>query len=213
MLSLALAHLAVLTAVFASPVSLDRRGLSLERVPAIAPGNACDGFGAGAFDTAYNFTLSAFNSTLDLKGEQLVLGQAGAIDGASFAVLSTFKSYHYDDFPSLSLLQGGLKPDGDRPGSAGEVADGTEPGFIIEDNPPAPAPIYCGLASTSAHGGGTGNPQLAVNHDADSFSLCRTGTEATAQVNVVYKPTPDNFDKYIYDSCYPVKLEMVGLTD
>lgn len=56
-----------------------------------APGPQCSGLGAGAFDIAYNFTLAAYNVTLpnaNSTGAPLVIGQAGAVDGESFKVLS-----------------------------------------------------------------------------------------------------------------------------
>ena len=53
---------------------------------------SCAGLGGGAFDTASNFTLSAYYTDESLNtnttGVPLVLGQAGAISGASFKVLS-----------------------------------------------------------------------------------------------------------------------------
>ena len=68
-------------------------------------------------------------------------------------------------------------------------------------------------ASTSAEGGGTGNPVLAVNNDADSFSLCRVTNDPNSQVNVVYNASTNNLGEYVFDTCYPVWLEMVGLLD
>ena len=51
--------------------------------------------------------------------------------------------------------------------------------------------------------GDSGLPLLAVNNDADSFSLCQTSFE-----NVVYyKAAPDR--GYNFDSCYPVQLQIV----
>ena len=51
--------------------------------------------------------------------------------------------------------------------------------------------------------GDAGLPLLAVNNDADSFSLCQTTFE-----NVVYyKAAPDR--GYDFDSCYPVKLQIL----
>ena len=52
---------------------------------------SCNLLGGGAFDTAQNFTLAAWNTTLpnaNNTGVPLVLGQAGAISGAEFKVLS-----------------------------------------------------------------------------------------------------------------------------
>ena len=55
------------------------------------PGPQCAGLGPSAFDVAYNFTLAAYNvsgANANDTGVPLVLGQAGAIDGAEFKVLS-----------------------------------------------------------------------------------------------------------------------------
>lgn len=95
---------------------------------------------------------------------------------------------------------------------------------------PPPAQIYCGLVSnclsvsiirsrhkgahkmiqagTSAQGG-TGLPKLAVYSDTDSWSLCPTGAGPSAQVNVVYRATPNNGGVYIYDQCYAVDLQII----
>lgn len=56
-----------------------------------APGPQCSGLGIAVFDIAYNFTLAAYNVTgpnTNDTGVPLVLGQAGAVDGASFKILS-----------------------------------------------------------------------------------------------------------------------------
>lgn len=49
-----------------------------------------------------------------------------------------------------------------------------------------------------------------MNGDTDSFFLCKAGSYPGAQTNVVYKPDANN-DVYVYSSCYPVKLQMIGL--
>ena len=52
---------------------------------------SCANLGGGAFDTADNFTFAAYYTdgpNANTTGVPLVLGQAGAIDGASFKVLS-----------------------------------------------------------------------------------------------------------------------------
>lgn len=65
-------------------------------------------------------------------------------------------------------------------------------------------------ADTDPAGGGTGFPELALNGDTDSFSLCSQGDYYLAQTNVVYKASPDSYE-YDYSSCYPVKLQLIGL--
>ena len=55
----------------------------------------CDNLGGGAFDNVSNFTVAAYNTTgtnTNTTGAPLVLGQAGAIDGASFKVFSVSRT-------------------------------------------------------------------------------------------------------------------------
>ncbi|KAI0933298.1 hypothetical protein AcW1_003086 [Taiwanofungus camphoratus] len=172
----------------------------------------CAGLGAGQFDTAHNFTLAALNTTLpntNATGAPLVVGQAGAVDGAEYKVLSTYASYPYNDFPTMSLLNGSLIPVSDLGAqiSDSQVSAGNAPSFIVTDsNLPAPAQIYCAVADTDPTQG-TPYPTLAVNGDTDSFALCMDGS----QNNVVWKPTADNYGAYDYNSCYAVRVQLLGL--
>ncbi|PSR77075.1 hypothetical protein PHLCEN_2v8064 [Hermanssonia centrifuga] len=183
------------------------------------PGPWCNGLGPGAFDIAYNFTLDAYNSTLpnsNSTGAPVVIGQAGAVDGASFKIFSTWASYPYNDYPNFSLLSGAFHPNYEGGLDVGisdsNVTAGNPPSFIVTSlDLPAPAQIYCGVADTDPYGGGTGYPLLAVNGDTDSFALCSAGDYYLAQTNVIYKPTADNSGQYLFDSCYSVKLQMIGL--
>jgi len=180
------------------------------------PGPWCNGLGGGAFDVASGFTLAAYNTTTpnaNTTGAPLVFGQAGAVDGAEFEVLSTYASFPYDDFPTLSLSEGKLLPQGAESFSAdSSVTAGQALSWVITSlDTPAPAQIYCAVASTSAHGGGTGFPQLAVNGDTNSFSLCVTGDYPLAQWNVIYKANDAQFSGYDFSSCYPVVLQLIGL--
>ncbi|EKM51294.1 uncharacterized protein PHACADRAFT_263332 [Phanerochaete carnosa HHB-10118-sp] len=188
-------------AVSAAPAALSARQSTV--------GPQCAGLGPGVFDVAYNFTLTAWNATISTNdtGVPLVLGQAGAVDGAEFKVFSTWASYPFNDFPLLTLLHGGLFGNGTygNVAQASQVEAGDPPSFIIPPQNPTPQ-IYCGVADTDpAHGG---YPQLAVDGDTDSFSLCPT---SGSQVNIIYKSTPNNYGQYIYDECYDVKLLMLGL--
>ncbi|OBZ72803.1 hypothetical protein A0H81_06940 [Grifola frondosa] len=178
------------------------------------PGAWCNNLGGGAFDIAYNFTLAAYNSTgtnTNSTGVPLVLGQAGATTGEEIKALSTYASFPYNDFPNLSLLEGALIPNGQATASDANVTAGEPPNFVVTNlNPPAPAQIYCAIADTDPAGGGTGYPILAVHGDPDSFSLCATGTSPRAQNNVVYKASANALG-YDFSSCYPVRLQLVGL--
>jgi len=178
------------------------------------PGPSCNGLGVGAFDVAANFSLAALNVTLpnvNTTGAPLVLGQAGAIDGATFSVLSTLASFPYNQGVTFSLNEGALAPNlqGITPVD-GTVNPGDAPGFVMTSlNAPSPAHIYCAVANTDPNGGGTGHPILAVNGDTGSFSLCRTGNWTAAQTNLVWKAKQGG--AYEFDTCYAVKIQLVGL--
>ena len=73
--------LAVAGTSLASPTPKARQSL----------GSWCDGLGGGAFDVANNFTLAALYRDLpnaNDTGVPIVVGQAGAVDGEEFKVLS-----------------------------------------------------------------------------------------------------------------------------
>lgn len=88
MLAIALTHLTLAFAVSASPAQLVGRGLNTTKVPRHPPAPSCNGLGANVFSTAYEFTLTAFNTTNDLVGAPLVFGQNGASAGMEFKVWS-----------------------------------------------------------------------------------------------------------------------------
>lgn len=67
---------------------------------------------------------------------------------------------------------------------------------------PAISQISTSVAQGSA-------PQLAVNGDLYNFYLCPDFNPNFAQTRVIYKPTPDNLDEYVYDECYPVMLLII----
>ncbi|KAK7680810.1 hypothetical protein QCA50_016120 [Cerrena zonata] len=179
-----------------------------------APGPWCSNLGAGAFDIVTNFTLAAFNvdqPNANNTGIPLVLGQAGAIDGAEFKILSTFASFPFNDYPSLSMQAGAIfahSPSGNTAVNSDVTGAGEKPGFIQTTPEPQPPQIYCAVASTDPHGGGTGFPVLAVLGDTDSFSLCPAGNFTGAQTSVVYKPEV-NATSYIFDQCVPVHLQII----
>lgn len=68
--------------------------------------------------------------------------------------------------------------------------------------------IICLKAQTDPDKGG--EPRLGVHGDADSFSLCRTSDSPSAMDVVVYNATRDG-GEYVYDTCRPVSLRMMGL--
>lgn len=175
----------------------------------------CNGLGAGAFDSASNFTLAAFNVSTPVtstSGAQLVLGQDGAEDENSFGVLSTYVSYPYNQFPSFSLSSGMLLPNYEEAGmytSDLSVSAGAEPTFeysTVQSNIDSSAQIYCAVADTDPDQGSP-YPALAVNGDVDNFSLCLT---SYGQNNIVYKAVADNNGVYDYSTCYRVDVRLMG---
>ncbi|KAJ3539002.1 hypothetical protein NM688_g6430 [Phlebia brevispora] len=208
MIAAALALLPLTLGVFASPLpDISARQIFLKPW--------CSGLGVGAFDVAYNFTLAAYNSTLpnsNTTGVPLVVGWNGATEEAELKVLSTYASYPYNDFPTFSMVNGTLHPNSPNNLSIVDnvVSDGDEPSFLQTNEPATAAQIYCGVADTDPAGGGTGFPELAVNSDTDSFFLCSTGDYRFAQNNIVYKPNLNSYS-YNYSSCYPVKIQIIGL--
>ncbi|KAI0684488.1 hypothetical protein BC835DRAFT_1389926 [Cytidiella melzeri] len=175
----------------------------------------CEPWGSTGFDVASNFTLVAFDATHVVTsssvGVPLVLGQAGATTGAEFHVLSTYASYPYGDpNQAWTLDEGVLLPTNQSVKIAGEpVSAGGQPTWVSSTEAGDSAQIWCGVAQSSAHGGGTGNPTLSVNGEIDQFSLCSTGETELAQVNIVYRASPDSYG-YIYDTCSKVTVQMVG---
>ncbi|KAH9916542.1 uncharacterized protein B0H18DRAFT_1124179 [Fomitopsis serialis] len=174
----------------------------------------CEGLGI-TYDTASNFTLAALNTTLanaNSTGAPLVAGQNGATDGAEFEVLSTWATYPYLDFPTMSLDSGVLIPNSangvpsyDMAASAGQPLQ-----FFTTSQSPSGrvAQIYCAIVDTDPDF--EGPPTLAVNGDADGFALCMNGDGPYAQNNVVWRPTADNNGAYLYETCYNVTLQIVG---
>ncbi|KAI9058911.1 hypothetical protein FKP32DRAFT_1596783 [Trametes sanguinea] len=168
---------------------------------------ACDGLGAGAFDTASSFTIGAINTTLpnaNITGAPIVVNSAGATKDASFWHLGTWAQYPSPlQYTSISLVNGTLIIDGDgaTPAQATTVDAGNSLEWFSRSTavPSEGAQIYCAVSPP----GNQGSPILAVNGDTDSFSLCQTSFE-----NVVYyKAAPDR--GYDFDSCYPVKLQLI----
>jgi hypothetical protein len=133
----------------------------------------CSGLGLRTTDSpSANFTLAALNVTLpnaNHTGAPLVLGQAGAIPGASFEVLSvcpihrsfyiflglmnclqTYATYPYNQWPSFGLIAGRLYPNSNfgTPSYSGQVISGTTLGFFTTSQPASPPPQqYCRVVS------------------------------------------------------------------
>ncbi|KAI0933310.1 hypothetical protein AcV7_004817 [Taiwanofungus camphoratus] len=178
----------------------------------------CTGLGQDAYDTASDFTLTAYNLTLpnaNTTGAPLVLGSgpAGTSGQASVAVLVTYASYSRNDWPgpNMTLASGALTPapEGGLVASNTNVTAGDAVSFIVTDpqfSSPGPQ-IYCAVPQTDESD--LEWVALAVNGDTQDFSLCTT-VDGSAQDNVIYHATVDNGGQYDYDSCYSIRVQLVG---
>ncbi|CDO75929.1 hypothetical protein BN946_scf184873.g18 [Trametes cinnabarina] len=171
------------------------------------PGPWCDGLGAGAFDTASGFTIAALNTTganSNSTGAPIVVNSAGSFSDITVWQLGTWAQYQYPlEYTSIALENGTLVISGD--GAPPAQADPVDAGNSLEwasrpgADPKNGAQVYCAVPDAT----GSGYPVLAVNGDADSFSLCQLTFE-----NVVwYKAAPNR--GYHFDTCYPVKLQLI----
>ncbi|KAJ4478466.1 hypothetical protein J3R30DRAFT_3280448 [Lentinula aciculospora] len=162
-----------------------------------------------------NFTLAALNNTLpnaNLTGVPLVLGSAGAIDGESFYVSSTYYSYPYNDYPALGLLNGNLRAF-DRRGNWHTNASAPFLGY--EALSWATSTFYSGPASTAFSAftfPASIYPVLGVNGEYDMWYLCPSD-ERLGQNSVYYNTTSMAFSNEPSSrvSCYSVTLNMVPL--
>ncbi|GBE85781.1 hypothetical protein BKA93DRAFT_330242 [Sparassis latifolia] len=182
----------------------------------------CEGLGPGAFDTATNFTLTAYNITdttlppFTQIGLPLVVAttQLGPLDTG---ILATYVSYPYNDFPSFGLTSGALLPnyyaDWYTTDVGGELGNDI-PTFQWSpesDELDPPAQIYCAIANIDPAGGGNPYPQLAINTDANNFYLC---INEEGWTEVVHSPSSNStsyYPSYNLDSCYPVTIHLLGL--
>ncbi|KAI0350309.1 hypothetical protein OH77DRAFT_1525006 [Trametes cingulata] len=196
-LSLLAFGLTAASTVTASPTA------NIARDAAVGP--SCDGLGAGAFDSVSHVTLAALNTTLpnaNSTGTPLVLATGGAFANIEIRRFGTWASFGANDYPSISLVDGTIYlNDGLKPARASEVQDASPLSFVTSTNgspidPADGAQIYCGVPSADPAGFAT----LAVNGDADSFSICKEGYQQV----VIYKAEADR-----NEACYPVKLQII----
>ncbi|KAF8637044.1 hypothetical protein AX16_010899 [Volvariella volvacea WC 439] len=164
----------------------------------------------------YRFTLAALNVTLtpgaNSTGAPLVLGQNGATGGIYFHVTSTYNTFPYNDYPSIGLSESRLKAYGS---DGTTMTNGTT---LTTQNPvtgvtrtslywyttviyASPGPqIFSALLPDSSDP--SLYPLLAVNGDADNWSLC-LGTGTRPQTNLYYNVAASDVD------CYRVKVNIV----
>ncbi|KAJ4480739.1 hypothetical protein C8R41DRAFT_489087 [Lentinula lateritia] len=162
---------------------------------------------------ANNFTLAALNNTLpnaNSTGAPLVLGSAGAIDGESFHVSSTYASYPYNDFPSLGLVGGELRafyPDGTWETNASAPLSGDTLDWGTSS-------FYSTPASTAFSAVSDGTfPILAVNEIADLWYLCPSDAPRVPQNSLYFNTTTIPSQSGVSAAspvvCYSVTLNMV----
>ncbi|KAH9840745.1 uncharacterized protein C8Q71DRAFT_702151 [Rhodofomes roseus] len=177
----------------------------------------CQGLGPGAFDTAPNFTLAAYDtsgSNANTTGVPLVLTETSLDSDTAYMAIATYATQPDNTFAAFSLSQGVLSPNVNATGvnvTDLSVNSGDAPSFVAsETSVPAPAQVYCGVADTDPHGGNP-YPILSVNKDTDSFSLCKsTSGDSNGQDIVVFEAAQGSSD-YDFSTCTPVHVQLIGL--
>jgi len=180
----------------------------------------CQNLGGGAFDTASNFTIAAYdpNSTgaqVNATGTPVVLTETGTDGSASHMVFATYASHPDNTWGSFSLNAGALIPISPSDGTNAtdlSVNSGDVPAFAVssDGNLPTPAQAYCAVANTDPEHGNP-YPVLAVNTNKDSFALCQSASgDSNGQTIVVYEAHDDNTE-YDFHTCFPIQLYLIGL--
>ncbi|KAF8638633.1 hypothetical protein AX17_002058 [Amanita inopinata Kibby_2008] len=170
-------------------------------------------------DLPYNFTLSAWNTTLpnaNSTGVPLVLGQNGASAGLSFQVTATFASYPYNDFPILGLVDGSLRAyraSGFWMTNATAVHSGGSFGWVSSTFYSRPATRDFTVVRAPAYQ----YPVLAVNGREDLWSLCpfrgfRGQTEVLFNVSAdgMMPHTILGFDP---EECYETRIHVITASE
>ncbi|KZT67945.1 hypothetical protein DAEQUDRAFT_728460 [Daedalea quercina L-15889] len=179
-------------------------------------GASCAGFGSGSTDSpGYNFTLTAHNTTLpntNSTGVPLILGwgpPGQTSTEASIWAISTYAEWHSNEWPSFSLSSGALYPNPgpDEQGLGAydyDIAPGAEVGFyVLPADPGRQNPeIYCAALRDD-------DVMLAVNNDADSFSLCQAVPDPYPSNVLVYTADASNSAVYDYNTCYAVQVHLI----
>ncbi|PCH34741.1 hypothetical protein WOLCODRAFT_19544 [Wolfiporia cocos MD-104 SS10] len=180
------------------------------KLPARQAADPCAGLAGNVTDDAV-FLLAALNTTLpnaNATGVPLVLGS----NGTDYGIIVTYASYPESIFPqNITLTEGDLTLLSSSDYLAYDVSVNAGYGlnFLLVDLQPGPDglpgadPIYCVQEDVSP-------AILAVNGDAESFSLCETLGGGPAQKAVIWKANSENGGVYNYTSCYPVILQLVA---
>ncbi|KZT67575.1 hypothetical protein DAEQUDRAFT_767127 [Daedalea quercina L-15889] len=181
----------------------------------------CQGLGGGAFDTASNFTVAAYDisgSNANSTGAPLVLTETSTQGSDVYMAFATYATQPDNTFASFSLSQGILVPN---PGNTGanitdlSVSSGDSPSFMAstdgdDSNIPSAAQVYCAVANTDPDGGDQ-CPILAVNNDTGMFSVCTSTSGDSSGQDIIVFEAAENSSDYDYNSCTPVHLHLLGL--
>jgi len=162
----------------------------------------------------FNFTLAAVNITLpnlNNTGVPLVLGEAGAVDGAEFEIISTYATYPYDDFPSLYLsntTMGAWNTEGYTYTNATGVTEGGSVNFYTSGLGGAtPASAFSALSCP-----GNQHPIFAVHGRTDLWSLCPGNQGAYSQTQLIFNASAAVGQPYLaFDpaDCYQVAVNVI----
>ncbi|KAF8641285.1 hypothetical protein AX16_010064 [Volvariella volvacea WC 439] len=163
----------------------------------------------------YRFTFAAVNVTFtpgaNSTGAPLVLGQNGASGGIRFYVTSTYYTFPWNDYPSISLTESQLKAhrsDGSTMTNStmsttwNPVTGVTRTSLYWWSSGIYTGPgdsVFSALLPDSTSSGSY--PLLAVYGDADSWSLC-LGTGTRPQTNLYYNVAAS-------DDCYRVRVNIL----
>ncbi|KZT66889.1 hypothetical protein DAEQUDRAFT_739662 [Daedalea quercina L-15889] len=198
MFAFAALPVALAVGAFAMPAALSARQ------------DPCNALGAGASSSlTYNFQLEVVDQSAadSATGAVLALVNSDSNDG-----LWSLKEIHQNatgDFASWTLNGGALIPtpsssNSGLVGSDMSVPAGSIVEFAVTNNGSANAAAgqtpYCAVSDADGHA------TLAVNGDANSFSVCQTPGLAWV---LVYNASNDNNGAYTYDSCTKQNVHLV----
>ncbi|EPT02265.1 hypothetical protein FOMPIDRAFT_1118452 [Fomitopsis schrenkii] len=194
------------------PIVLAAGSLAMPAVMS-ARQDSCTALGAGASSSlTYNFQLEGVDPSAsnNATGAVLALVNDDSNDGFWFLKNAT------GDFSGWKLNNGALIPspssnNGGLVGSEMTVPVGSIVEFAVTNNGSANASAgqtpYCAVViNLNVRSDAGGHATLAVNGDANSFSVCQTPSLAWV---LVYSASIDNNGAYTYSSCAKQNVHLV----
>ncbi|TFK50689.1 hypothetical protein OE88DRAFT_1726489 [Heliocybe sulcata] len=182
-------------------------------LPKRSEGSWCDDLGGGAYDLAYNFYLTAVNTTLpnaNTTGAPLVLNPQG--QNSSGEAIYNVATYHSQPdtmgiWPNFTLDHGTLVANYPTDLTLSPVGVDTEDGgpVVFTADTTNASQIYCGVADTDPEQGG--RPLLALYNNLSEFSICHQTDGGNADL-LIYNASSEN-SLYDYNSCYAVLLHLI----